>query len=184
MPSRSWRPPTSSSAATVSASRSPASMSQPASAAPPMWNTFPTETARSPTMPEIRIESPDALGKPLGPYSQITRVKAAEFLFIAGQVATDHGGKVVGADDFDAQCGQAFANIGAALKSQGASFANVVEFTTYLVHSQDIAKFMAYRKREFPRLFPSGAYPPNTLLIVDRLVQEPFLIEVQTVAAL
>src|SRR5262249_30974045 len=108
----------------------------------------------------------------------------AEFLFIAGQVATDHSGKVVGADDFDAQCGQVFANIGAALKSQGASFANVVEFTTYLVHSQDIAKFMAYRKREFPRLFANGAYPPNTLLIVDRLVQESFLIEVQTVAAL
>ena len=33
-------------------------------------------------------------------------------------------------------------------------------------------------------MFPSGVYPPNTLLIVDRLVQERFLIEVQTVAAL
>ena len=135
-------------------------------------------------MPEISIQNPDALGKPLGQYSQITRVKASEFLFIAGQVATDRGGKVVGADDFDAQCRQVFANIEAALKSQGASFGNVVEFTTYLVHSQDIPRFMAYRKREFPRMFPNGAYPPNTLLMVDRLVQEPFLIEVQTVAAL
>jgi hypothetical protein len=52
------------------------------------------------------------------------------------------------------------------------------------VHSQDIAKFMAYRLREFPRLFANGVYPPNTLLIVDRLVQESFLIEVQTIAAL
>jgi len=43
---------------------------------------------------------------------------------------------------------------------------------------------MAWRLREFPKLFPSGAYPPNTLLIIDRLVQEQFLIEVQTVAAL
>jgi hypothetical protein len=59
-----------------------------------------------------------------------------------------------------------------------------VQFTTYLVHSQDIPKFMAYRLREFPRMFTSGVYPPNTLLIVDRLVQEPFLVEVQTVAAL
>jgi enamine deaminase RidA (YjgF/YER057c/UK114 family) len=137
-----------------------------------------------PIMPEISIENPDALGKPLGQYSQITRVKASELLFIAGQVATDRGGKLVGADDFDAQCRQVFANIEAALKSQGASFANVVEFTTYLVHSQDIAKFMAYRLREFPRLFANGVYPPNTLLIVDRLVQEPFLIEVRTIAAL
>ena len=135
-------------------------------------------------MPEIKIQNPDTLGKPLGQYSQITRVKASELLFIAGQLATDKSGKTIGADDFDAQCRQVFANIEAALASQGASFANVVEFTTYLVHSQDIPKFMAYRLREFPRLFPGGAYPPNTLLIVDRLVQEPFLIEVQTVAAL
>ena len=140
--------------------------------------------AERPIMPDIKILNPDTLGKPLGQYSQITRVKASEFLFIAGQLATDKGGKVIGADDFDAQCGQVFANIESALRSQGASFANVVEFTTYLVHSQDIQKFMAWRLREFPRLFPSGAYPPNTLLIVDRLVGEPFLIEVQTVAAL
>src|SRR5207253_2384629 len=83
--------------------------------------------------------------KPLGQYSQITRVKASEFLFIAGQVGADKDGKT--GDDFDAQCVQTFANIEAALKSQGASFANVVEFTTYLVHSQDIPKFMAYRER-------------------------------------
>ncbi len=135
-------------------------------------------------MPDIKLLNPDALGKPLGQYSHMTRVKASEFLFIAGQVAVDASGKLVGADDFDAQCVQTFANIEAALKSQGASFANVVEFTTYLVHSQDIQKFMKFRLREFPRMFPAGAYPPNTLLIVDRLVQEPLLIEVQTVAAL
>ena len=98
-------------------------------------------------------------------------------------MATDKEGKTVGPGDFDAQCGKVFANIEAALKSQGAGFANVVEFTTYFVHTQDISKFMAFRLREFPRLFPRGIYPPNTLLIVDRLVQEPFLIEVATVAA-
>jgi len=43
---------------------------------------------------------------------------------------------------------------------------------------------MQYRLREFPRMFPNEAYPPNTLLIVDRLVQERFLLEVQTIAAL
>src|SRR5262245_12387884 len=134
-------------------------------------------------MSEIRILNPETLGKPLGQYSHITRVKASEFLFIAGQVATD-AGKPVGAGDFDRQCEQVFANIQAALASQGASLANVVEFTTYLVHSQDIPNFIQFRAREFPRLFPSRKYPPNTLLIVDRLVQEPFLIEVQTVAAL
>jgi enamine deaminase RidA (YjgF/YER057c/UK114 family) len=135
-------------------------------------------------MAEIRIVNPGSLGKPLGQYSQITRVKASEYLFIAGQVATDHAGNIVGADDFDAQCAQVFANIGAALESCGAGWGNVVQFTTYLVHSQDIPAFMQYRLREFPRMFANGAYPPNTLLMVDRLVKEPFLVEVQTVAAL
>ena len=133
-------------------------------------------------MADIKILNPDSLGKPLGQYSQITRVKASEFLFIAGQVGADRDGKV--AADFDAQCAQTFANIGAALQSQGAGFANIVEFTTYLVHSQDIPKFMVYRTREFPKLFAGGAYPPNTLLMIDRLVKEELLIEVSAVAAL
>jgi hypothetical protein len=59
-----------------------------------------------------------------------------------------------------------------------------VQFTTYLVHSQDIPNFMKYRLREFPKMFANGAYPPNTLLMIDRLVIEPALIEVQAVAAL
>src|ERR1700716_1642865 len=135
-------------------------------------------------MPEITFHNPETLGKPLGQYSQITRVKASEFLFIAGQVAAEKSGACVGKDDFDAQCRQVFANIEAALKSQSAGFANVVEFTTYLVHSQDIPKFMTFRLREFPRMFANGAYPPNTLLMVDRLVGEAFLVEVKVVAAL
>ena len=127
-------------------------------------------------MAGIRIYNPDALGKPLGQYSHVTRVKAGELLFIAGMLAPG--------DDFEAQCAGVFAQIGKALESAGAGWANVVQFTTYLVHSQDITKFMQYRLREFPRMFPDEAYPPNTLLIVDRLVQERFLVEVQTIAAL
>jgi enamine deaminase RidA (YjgF/YER057c/UK114 family) len=127
-------------------------------------------------MAEIRIYNVDALGKPLGQYSHATRVKAGEFLFIAGMLAPG--------DSFDAQCSGVFAQIAEALKSAGASWSNVVQFTTYLVHSQDIPKFMQWRLREFPRMFPDGRYPPNTLLVIDRLVQEQFLVEVQTVAAL
>ncbi len=128
-------------------------------------------------MSEITICNVEALGKPLGQYSHMTRVKgASETLYLAGMVSPG--------DTFDAQCAGAFAQIGKALVSAGAGWGNVVQFTTYLVHSQDIAKFMAWRLREFPKMFPDGKYPPNTLLIIDRLVSEQFLIEVQTVAAL
>jgi enamine deaminase RidA (YjgF/YER057c/UK114 family) len=132
--------------------------------------------------PTIQCLNPQSMGKPLAAYSNIARVKASEFLFIAGQIGTDQDGKAP--PDFEAQCALVFANIGAALSSQGAGFANIASFTSYLVHSQDIPKFAQYRAREFPRLFPGGAYPTNTLLIVDRLVREDLLVEVAAVAAL
>jgi enamine deaminase RidA (YjgF/YER057c/UK114 family) len=124
----------------------------------------------------MKIYNVDALGKPLGQYSHVTRVKAGELLFIAGMLAPG--------ESFDAQCSGVFAQIGQALKSAGAGWGNVAQFTTYLVHSQDIPKFMQWRLREFPGMFPGGNYPPNTLLIVDRLVQEQFLVEVQAIAVL
>jgi enamine deaminase RidA (YjgF/YER057c/UK114 family) len=132
--------------------------------------------------PNIQNFNPDSLGKPIASYSNIARVKASEFLFVAGQVGMDKDGKAPA--DLEVQCALVFANIGAALASQGAGFANIVSFTSYLVHSQDIPKFAQYRAREFPRLFSGGAYPPNTLLVVDRLVREDLLVEVSAIAAL
>jgi len=126
---------------------------------------------------EIKIQNVEALGQPLGQYSHMARVTGArETLYIAGMLAPG--------DDFDAQCSGVFRQIETALKSAGAGWGSVAQFTTYLVHSQDIPRFMAWRLREFPKMFPDGKYPPNTLLIVDRLVQEQFLVEVQTIAAL
>jgi enamine deaminase RidA (YjgF/YER057c/UK114 family) len=132
---------------------------------------------------EINIYNPEELGPPMGQYTHVTRVRANEFLFVAGMLSGDAAGNVIGEGEFDVQTAQVFRNIEAALKSAGASWANVVQFTTYLVHSQDIPKFMQFRLREFPKMFPDGKYPPNTLLIVDRLVREAFLVEVQTIAA-
>ena len=120
----------------------------------------------------------------MGQYSHVTRVRASELLFVAGMLSGDAAGNVIGEGEFDVQTAQVFRNIEAALKSAGATWANVVQFTTYLVHSQDIPRFMQFRLREFPRMFPDGRYPPNTLLMVDRLVKEAFLVEVQTIAAI
>ena len=127
-------------------------------------------------MADIKIYNVEALGKPVGPYSHVARVKSAETLYIAGMLAAG--------DTFEKQCAAVYAQIEQALKSAGAGWRNVVQFTTYLVHSQDIAVFYRWREQNYPKIFPDGKYPPNTLLIIDRLVQEQFLIEVQTVAAL
>ncbi|HYD57625.1 MAG TPA: RidA family protein [Burkholderiales bacterium] len=128
-------------------------------------------------MAKIDIYNVDAIGKPVGPYSHVARVKGgSDTLYIAGMLAAG--------ESFDAQCSGVYAQIEKALKAAGGGWGNVVQFTTFLVHSQDITRFYAWREREYPKMFPDGKYPPNTLLTIDRLVQEQFLIEVQTIAAL
>lgn len=111
-------------------------------------------------MPDITIINPEAMGPPLSLYGQIARVRASEFIFIAGQLATDLNGKIVGKDNFDAQMKQVLSNIEKALKSVEASFANVVQFTTYLVHSQDIANFRRVRQDLFPTFSRHTAIHP------------------------
>jgi len=127
-------------------------------------------------MAEIKIHNVDALGKPVGPYSHVARAKGGETLYIAGMLAPG--------ESFEAQCAAVFGQIEQALKSCGGGWKNVVQFTTYLVHSQDIAKFYKWREQNYPKMFPDGKYPPNTLLIIDRLVQEQFLLEIQTIAVI
>ena len=130
----------------------------------------------------VKYSNPSALAKPLGAYSHIARARVSDMVFIAGQLAVNDAGETVGKGDFAAQMRQVFENLKRALESEGLNFADVTKFTTYLVHSQDIEAFMAVRKELFVRIYPDGQYPPNTLLMVDRLVGEQFLIEVEAIA--
>ena len=131
----------------------------------------------------VKYNNPAGLPEPLGAYSHVSRAKASELVFIAGQLAVNEAGELGGKGDFGAQMRQVFDNLGRALRSEGLSFANVTKFTTFLVHSQDIEGFMAVREEIFAKIYPGGKYPPNTLLMIDRLVGEQFLIEVEAIAA-
>lgn len=117
-----------------------------------------------------------------GLYSHATEVPTGRTLYIAGQLSVGLDGNVVGKHDFEAQMRQVLDNLGAVLKGTGLTYNNIVKFTTYLVHSQDIEKFMKVRAETFPKLFGGTVYPPNTLLMIDRLVKEEFLIEIEAVA--
>ena len=126
--------------------------------------------------------NPETAGPAQGLYSHVARVEAGALYFIAGQLAVGSDGTIVGKGDFDRQCRQVFDNLGAVLRGLDLAFDDIVKFTTYLVHSQDIERFMKVRAALFPGLFSGSLYPPNTLLVVDRLVKEEFLVEVEAVA--
>jgi enamine deaminase RidA (YjgF/YER057c/UK114 family) len=132
-------------------------------------------------MSAIEILNPDVLDRPFGQYSHVTRVKAAsELLFISGQLGNERGGRVPPA--FEAQVEQTFLNIQAVLESEGLGWRQVIQFTTYVTDARFIPRLHDWRRANFPRFFPDGVFPGNTLLIVSGLVREDLLFEVHTIA--
>ncbi len=130
----------------------------------------------------IEYQNPPGAGPAQGLYTNVTIVPAGPTVNIAGQLSVAKDGAVVGKGDFEAQMRQVFSNMGDVLNGLGLGFNHVIKFTTYMVHAQDIEIFMRVRAELFPRLFGGDQFPPNTLLVVDRLVKEDFLFEVEAVA--
>jgi 2-iminobutanoate/2-iminopropanoate deaminase len=112
------------------------------------------------------------------PFSHYTdAVRAGDLLFVSGCVALDGHGHVVGEGDVVAQARQVFANIGLVLEAAGASFADVVKVTLFLVDIDDRARINPVRQEFF-----GEARPASTLVEVSALVLPEFLIEVEAVA--
>jgi enamine deaminase RidA (YjgF/YER057c/UK114 family) len=115
-------------------------------------------------------------------YSHGMIAPGGELVVVAGQVGADRAGKLVGPGDAVAQTRQAFENVRAVLEAAGSGVRQIVRFQTFLTHAADIEGFMQARKELFPRYFPDGVYPPNTLLVVSRLVVPELLVEIEAMA--
>ena len=137
-------------------------------------------TSKAVTSPKP-VASKD-LGPALGMYSHGMTAPAGEIVVVAGQVGVNRAGKVVGPGDVGAQTKQALDNVGAVLRAAGCGMGDVIRFQPFLTHAADIEGFMQARHEVFPRHFPGGAYPPNTLLIVSRLVKPELLVEIEAMA--
>src|SRR5207249_11633174 len=64
----------------------------------------------------------------------------------------------------------------------GGRMADVGRLPAFLVSADGIAGFMKARQEAFPEYFPSGVYPPNTLLVVSGLVRPELRVEVEAMA--
>ena len=130
----------------------------------------------------MRAVTSKTLGPTFGMYSHGMIAPGGELVVVAGQVAADRAGKLVGRGDAVAQTRQAFENVRAVLEAAGSSMRQVVRFQTFLTHAADIEGFMQARKELFPRYFPDAVYPPNTILVVSRLVLPDLLVEIEAMA--
>src|SRR6266542_4337072 len=103
-------------------------------------------------MPKQIVTSPEVVeGK--GPYSQCTRV--GNTLYIAGQVAWDKNGQIVGAGDVAAQARRCFQGIKALVEAGGGTMDDVVKVNMYLTRIADSAAVRPVRESFFRAPYPA-----------------------------
>ncbi len=129
----------------------------------------------------VKVLLPKELGKPLGMYSHGVVARGGELVVVAGQVGMDRAGRLAGPDAV-AQTKQALENVRAVLAAGGCTMRDVIRFQTFLTGAEYIEGFMQARREVFPRYYADGTYPPNTLLVVSRLVRPELLVEIEAMA--
>jgi len=124
----------------------------------------------------IQRMNPPGLSTPTG-YSHIVSARGGRTVYIAGQVALDAKGQLVGEGDLAAQTRQVFANLETALKAAGASFNDVVKTNYYLRDAGQVQVIRDVRSKYFTKELPA-----STLVEVSRLANPGFLIEIEVIA--
>ena len=134
----------------------------------------------SDTVPTVvRFLNPASMPPSFG-YTQVVEVTGSKMVYLAGQIAFDLAGNVVGAGDLRAQTQQVFENLKAGLAAAGATFEHVVKLQLFLLDITQIQIVRDVRDRYINTQFP----PASTAVEVRRLFRDELLIEIDAIAAL
>jgi len=112
-------------------------------------------------------------------YSHVGIVGGGRQVYVSGQIAHDHQGRVVGKGDLRAQTMRVYENLKECLAAAGATFHHVVKVTTFVV---GLTPEMADVVREVRAHYLAGQRPVSTMVGVTSLVNPDLLIEVEVVA--
>lgn len=126
-----------------------------------------------------QIVKATGVSAPSAPYSQALVVEARRTLHISGQVPVDQAGSLVGRGDAEAQTVKVFQNIRAICEAAGGSLDSLVFLRIYLT---DMRFRQAVTKVRNEVLMPP--YPAATMVQVDSLADENWLVEIEAEAAL
>lgn len=128
-----------------------------------------------------KLEHPYPTGLLQNPaYSQVVVASGTRTVYIAGQVALDEHGTIVGAGDLSAQTTQVMKNIGLALAAANARFSDVVKITTYVVGYRPEHRAIIGKARS--PFFADMPPPASTLVGVSALAAPEWLIEIEAIA--
>ena len=124
--------------------------------------------------------NPASVAPPMKPhYSNSIRTESGPLLFIAGQVALDADGNLVGEGDIPAQATQVIENIKAIVEANGGGLADIAQVTVYVRDIEAFNSISDIRARYFPADGPASA-----IVEVSALAWPEFLLEIAAVAAL
>jgi enamine deaminase RidA (YjgF/YER057c/UK114 family) len=126
-----------------------------------------------------RFINPPSLAKPTG-YTHVVVALDGRTVYIAGQVALDSTGQLVGSGDFRAQAEQVLRNLDRAISSVGGSLQDMVKTTTFITDLRHLPALREVRSKHLD----AGRPPASTLLVVSSLASPDFLIEIEAVAVL
>jgi 2-iminobutanoate/2-iminopropanoate deaminase len=121
--------------------------------------------------------STSSAAAPTGPWSQGVKAGPGETLFIAGCIAVDAGGQVVGAGDVAVQTHQVMRNFQAVVEAAGMTMRDVVKITNYLVDISLYPQMAEVRAQYLPEPFPA-----STLVEVSALLYPELLVEIEGIA--
>jgi len=124
----------------------------------------------------VRYLNPPTLSAPTG-YSHVAEVSGGRTIYIAGQVAFDNFGKIVGKGDFAVQATQVFENLKLALAAAGATFDNVVKVNTYVTDMTHLQTLREIRGKYYGKIAPA-----STLVEIGGLANPDLMIEIEAVA--
>lgn len=115
-------------------------------------------------------------------FTQVVTVEShgVKTIYISGQVGVDEQQNLVGTGDFVAQAEQSFANLITALASANATPANVVKLNLYVVNY--LPENAAVMGDLIRRHFPAEQLPACSLIGVQALAREEFLLEIEATA--
>ena len=106
-------------------------------------------------------------------------VRADRFVYVAGTVATDGSGGIVGVGDAYAQTVQSLRNIRVALRAAGAEMEDVVRTRLYVTDMSDGEKVGTAHRELFEEIRPA-----STIVEVRRLPSPEMLVEIEAEAVL
>jgi enamine deaminase RidA (YjgF/YER057c/UK114 family) len=133
---------------------------------------------------QIEFLNPPDLMKPVG-FSHAAQTRGGRTLFLAGQVAKDRDGRVVGKGDIVAQFRQVCENLHTLVKAAGGQLTDVVKLTIYVL---DVGEFKRQGKPigVVYREYFGKHYPAMTLVGARDLydASEGCLIEIEGFACL